>query len=144
MIIHRFKNADGVQYDIRLVESLESESSKTKRGKAKPDVYEGDCGEPKSKEAFIRLNESLFKSNRNRRQLSVIIEEMLHAHDWELTEKVVRKYSANTAKILYKLGWRPPEHTDYESQIRNTKHGRRTKHTNARGSSKQGTKKKNS
>jgi len=41
-----------------------------------------------------------------RRQLSIFLEEMLHAHDFNLTEKCVRKYSANTAKLLYKMGWR--------------------------------------
>lgn len=94
LLIHRFANQNKKKYKIYL--------------SANPTETEGDCDPPAPavKDPVIRLRKTLMRPHRTRRQLSVIIEEMLHAHDFNLTEKVVRKYAANTMKILYKLGWR--------------------------------------
>jgi hypothetical protein len=87
-----FKNAEGVEYDIEY--------------KGPTSKYEGDAANPDFPNPTVRISTSLLKKRRQRRQLSIVLEEMLHAHDFSLTEKVVRKYSANTAKLLYEMGWR--------------------------------------
>ena len=94
LLIHQFANQNKKRYKVYL--------------SANPSVREGDCDPPPPmvKVPIIRLKNSLMRSNRARRQLAVIIEEMLHAHDFNLTEKIVRKYAANTMKLLYKIGWR--------------------------------------
>jgi hypothetical protein len=141
MIIHRFKNAEGVEFEVELTRTLRSYPKKRKGKSVRPVEWEGDCGRPEKDEAIVRLSRDLFKPNRNRRQLSIILEELLHAHDWGLTEKVVRKYSANTAKFLYMIGWRPSEHTNYKTQIKN--HGRRKRSSSSRGTKGRRSKTKN-
>ena len=92
LLIHRFTNQNKKKYKIYL--------------SVNPVKRDGDCDPPCAKPPVIRLKNNLMRQNRSRRQLAVIIEEMLHAHDFNLTEKIVRKYAANTMKLLYKLGWR--------------------------------------
>lgn len=93
-LLHRFQNQNRKPYEVYLVEE-------DKR-------FSGDCEEPADyiESPKIRINQNFMEKNRARRQMSVIMEEMLHAHDFTLSEKVVRKYCANTMKLLYKIGWR--------------------------------------
>lgn len=93
LLIHQFRNQDGKKYRVYL-------SKNPARGGT------GDCDPPSVSRPIIRVRDYLMRQKHARRQLSIFLEEMLHAHDFNLTEKCVRKYAANTTKLLYKLGWR--------------------------------------
>jgi hypothetical protein len=57
----------------------------------------GLCDNPNSKNPSILVDPSLKK----RRQLNVIIEEVFHAHLYDLPEKKARKFAANLGKVIY-------------------------------------------
>lgn len=92
-MIYQFHNQDGKKYRVYL-------------SKNPTDGTPGDCDNPSFPRPIIRIRDNLMRPHRARRQLAVFLEEMLHGHDFTLTEKCVRKYAANTARLLYKLGWR--------------------------------------
>ena len=93
LLIYQFHNQDGKKYKVYL-------SKNPARGGT------GDCDDPSVPRPMIRVRDYLMRPNRARLQLAILLEEMLHGHDFTLTEKCVRKYAANTARLLYKLGWR--------------------------------------
>jgi len=58
---------------------------------------DGLCDNPEIKHPSIIVNPKLNK----RRQLNVLIEEVFHAHLFDLPEWKARKFSANLGKIIY-------------------------------------------
>jgi len=81
----KFNNFEGVQYEVIY---------------AKPHGRynaSGLCDNPNSKNPSILVDPSLKK----RRQLNVIIEEVFHAHLYDLPEKKARKFAANLGKVIY-------------------------------------------
>lgn len=58
---------------------------------------DGLCDNPSTKHPTIIVNPSLNK----RRQLNVLIEEVFHAHLFDLPEWKARKFSANLGKVIY-------------------------------------------
>ena len=57
----------------------------------------GLCDSPESKYPYIIVDPSL----KTRRQLNVLIEEVFHAHLFDLPEKKARKFAANLGKLIY-------------------------------------------
>lgn len=85
-----FKNTENIEYTVVWKEP-------TKKWNA-----EGLCDSPDSKNPEIWVNPNL----RERRFLSVLIEEMGHAHMFDKNEKTMRKFAANLTKLLIKSGFR--------------------------------------
>ena len=82
----KFKNFEGIEYSVRYLKP--------------PPKYKavGLCDDPSSLKPMIIIDPTLKK----RRELNVIIEEMFHAHLWDLPEKKARKFAANLGKVIYK------------------------------------------
>ena len=81
----KFKNFEGVEYEVIY---------------AKPHhryQAEGLCDNPKNKNPSIIISPNLNK----KRQLNVLIEEVFHAHLFDLPEKKARKFAANLGKLVY-------------------------------------------
>lgn len=81
----KFKNFEGTQYEVIY---------------AKPHSRyraSGLCDNPNSKNPSILVDPSL----QTRRQLNVLIEEVFHAHLYDLPEKKARKFAANLGKLIY-------------------------------------------
>lgn len=81
----KFKNFEGKEYEIFY---------------AKPHSrYRADglCDNPNVKNPSIIVNPKL----QTRRQLNVLIEEVFHAHLYDLSEKKARKFAANLGKVIY-------------------------------------------
>jgi hypothetical protein len=87
--ILEFKNAQKIKYDVLFGKMYYKDRS-------------GDCDDPDVNEPKIRIDSAQKEFD----LMSTAIEEVLHAHDFTLTEKVVRKCADNTAELLYKLGFR--------------------------------------
>jgi hypothetical protein len=79
-----FKNFDGVNYEVKYVDIPESKQAA------------GLCYPP-SKKSLIKVDKKLNK----KRKLNVLIEEVFHAHFFELPEWKARKFSANLGKLIY-------------------------------------------
>lgn len=114
MNFFKFKTAELVNYVVAISKIAEEN-------------VEGYCLNPGSTTPVIRLSKNLINHNRARRQLAIILEEMLHAHAFPLTEKVVRKYAANTSKLLYKFGWRWQKEDDVKMVISKRKNNAKKK-----------------
>lgn len=81
----KFKNFEETEYEVIY---------------AKPHYkYKADglCDNPETKCPTIIVNPSLNK----RRQLNVLIEEVFHAHLYDLPEWKARKFAANLGKLVY-------------------------------------------
>ena len=81
----KFKNFEGVEYTV---------SYNKPHGKYKAS---GLCDNPTRKHPSIIVDPSLM----TRRQLNVLIEEVFHAHLYDLPEKKARKFAANLGKLIY-------------------------------------------
>jgi len=80
-----FKNFEGKEYTVNY---------------NKPNLkYNADglCDNPEKNHPSIIVNPKLNK----RRQLNVLIEEVFHAHLYDLPEWKARKFSANLGKVIY-------------------------------------------
>ena len=81
----KFKNFEGIEYTVNY-------------NKPHPRLNaSGLCDSPESKNPQIHVDPSLL----TRRQLNVLIEEVFHAHLYELSEKKARKFAANLGKLIY-------------------------------------------
>jgi hypothetical protein len=81
----KFKNFEGIEYEVIY---------------AKPHSRyraEGLCDNPNTKHPSIIVDPTL----KTRRQLNVLIEEVFHAHLYDLPEKKARKFAANLGKLIY-------------------------------------------
>ncbi len=81
----KFKNFEGKEYEVIY---------------AKPHSRyraEGLCDNPNCKHPSIIVDPTL----QTRRQLNVLIEEVFHAHLFDLPEKKARKFAANLGKLIY-------------------------------------------
>ncbi len=81
----KFKNFEGIEYEVVY---------------AKPHSRyraEGLCDNPNTKHPSIIVDPTL----KTRRQLNVLIEEVFHAHLYDLPEKKARKFAANLGKLIY-------------------------------------------
>lgn len=81
----KFKNFEGVEYTVNY---------------NKPPIKynaAGLCENPYEKYPQIYVDPSLKKH----RQLNVLIEEVFHAHLYDLPEKKARKFAANLGKLIY-------------------------------------------
>lgn len=81
----KFKNFEGVEYIVNY-------NKPPARYKAS-----GLCESPNSKCPTISVDPTLM----TRRQLNVLIEEVFHAHLFDLPEKKARKFAANLGKLIY-------------------------------------------
>lgn len=81
----KFKNFEGVEYTVNYNKPLA-------RYKAS-----GLCDNPDTKDPQILVDPTLL----TRRQLNVLIEEVFHAHLFELPEWKARKFAANLGKLVY-------------------------------------------
>lgn len=64
---------------------------------------DGYCDDPKTKRRRIWVHEGL----KNRRELEVLIHEMLHAVDWHKDEdSFIKPVARDIAKVLWSLGFR--------------------------------------
>ena len=85
-----FRNNQGVRYNIY---------------KKKPHYsYNADglCDPPDYRGPKIHISPDLTP----KREMSVMIEEMMHAFFWEIPEKEVRRFCGCVTNILHKDGWR--------------------------------------
>jgi hypothetical protein len=81
----KFKNFEGVEYTVNY-------NKPHYRLRAS-----GLCDNPNCKHPSIIVNPNL----QTRRQLNVLIEEVFHAHLFDLPEKKARKFAANLGKLIY-------------------------------------------
>jgi len=82
----KFKNFEGKEYTVNY--------NKPPHFRIKVD---GLCDNPDSKHPAITVNPTL----KTRRQLNVLIEEVFHAHLYNLPERKARKFAANLGKLIY-------------------------------------------
>lgn len=81
----KFKNFEGVEYTVNYNKPL---------GRYRAS---GLCDNPSNKHPSITVDPTLL----TRRQLNVLIEEVFHAHLYDLPEKKARKFAANLGKLIY-------------------------------------------
>lgn len=81
----KFKNFEGAEYTVNYNKPLA-------RFRAS-----GLCDSPDTKDPQILVDPTLL----TRRQLNVLIEEVFHAHLFELPEWKARKFAANLGKLVY-------------------------------------------
>jgi hypothetical protein len=90
MADYTFTNNDGVRYKIL---------------KKKPHYsYNADglCDPPDYRGPKIHISPDLTP----KREMAVMIEEMMHAFFWNIPEKEVRRFCGSVTNILHKDGWR--------------------------------------
>ncbi len=80
----RFTNSDGIEYELIW---------KKPHYKYKAD---GLCSDPESEKPTIEIDPTL----KDRRKMSVLVEEVTHAFFWDIPEYKVRKFSALVAKLI--------------------------------------------
>lgn len=85
-----FKNGNDIKYEIVWKEP------------SKYYAAHGLCDSPDNENPQIWINPQL----KERKLLSVVIEEIFHAFCFEKNEKTARKFASTIQKILYKLGWK--------------------------------------
>lgn len=81
----KFKNFEGIEYTVNYNKPL---------GRYKAS---GLCDSPNTKNPQIHIDPRLL----TRRKLNVIIEEVFHAHLFDLSERKARKFAANLGKLIY-------------------------------------------
>ena len=81
----KFKNFEGIEYTV---------NNNKPSGKYNAS---GLCDNPDIKNPAILVDPTLL----TRRQLNVLIEEVFHAHLYDLPEKKARKFAANLGKLIY-------------------------------------------
>jgi hypothetical protein len=81
----KFKNFEGIEYTV----NYNKPSGKYNAS--------GLCDNPVVKNPTILVDPTLL----TRRQLNVLIEEVFHAHLYDLPEKKARKFAANLGKLIY-------------------------------------------
>ena len=81
----KFKNFEGIEYSVDYVKPHSRYCA------------DGLCDNPDNKNPSIIVNPKL----QTRRQLNVLIEEVFHAHLYDLPEKKARKFAANLGKLIY-------------------------------------------
>lgn len=81
----KFKNFEGVEYTVNYNKPLA-------RFKAS-----GLCDSPDIDNPQILVDPTLL----TRRQLNVLIEEVFHAHLFDLSERKARKFASNLGKLVY-------------------------------------------
>jgi hypothetical protein len=52
-----------------------------------------------------------------KREMAVMIEEMMHAFFWQISEKDVRKFCGAVTRILHKEGWRQTVTTELSKEF---------------------------
>lgn len=62
----------------------------------------GDCSGPYHESPEIRIDDQL----KPRKELEIVIHEMLHCVFWDLDEKVIATVSRDMAKVLWHVGFR--------------------------------------
>jgi|TARA_Y100000593_G_scaffold94271_1_gene192576 Zn-dependent peptidase ImmA (M78 family) len=92
----KFKNADGVEYEI----IFRKPDKRTNAG------VHGLCYHPDDKKPRIYINPYLT----NQSELNTIIHEIAHAFFWNKTEKEIAKFANTCSRFLYNKGkWRKEE-----------------------------------
>ena len=81
----KFKNFEGVEYTVNYNKP---------HSRLRASVL---CDNPNIKNPQIHVDPTLL----TRRQLNVLIEEVFHAHLYDLPEKKARKFAANLGKLIY-------------------------------------------
>lgn len=81
----KFKNFEGKEYTVNYNKPLAKYNAS------------GLCDSPDVKQPSIIVDPKL----KTRRQLNVLIEEVFHAHLFDLPEWKARKFSANLGKLIY-------------------------------------------
>ncbi|MFV1964329.1 MAG: hypothetical protein ACC628_02815 [Pirellulaceae bacterium] len=65
----------------------------------------GDCDPPEKPGKEIRISSRL----RGEARLGVLIYELVHAAGWHIDEKVAEQFAGDTARVLWRLGYRSQE-----------------------------------
>lgn len=81
----KFKNFEKKEYEVQYVKIPAKEQA------------QGLCYSPEEKYPRIVVDKDL----KTRRQLNVLIEEVFHAHFFDLPEWKARKFAANLGKLIY-------------------------------------------
>jgi hypothetical protein len=81
----KFKNFEGVEYTVNYNKPLGRQNAS------------GLCDSPEVKYPQIHVDPRLL----TRRKLNVLIEEVFHAHLFDLPERKARKFAANLGKLIY-------------------------------------------
>lgn len=82
----KFTNADGVEYELLWKKPHYTYNA------------EGLCSSPEVENPKILIDPKL----KDRRKMSVLIEEVTHAFFWEKSEREVRKFSSTLSKLIQK------------------------------------------
>lgn len=85
-----FKNAENIEYKVVWKAPRKSFNAA------------GLCDAPDYKTPEVWIDPRLD----DKKMMDVIIEELFHAHAFDKTEKVARKFSSNLRRLLYKVGWK--------------------------------------
>jgi len=94
-----YKNAEGVKYAMYFKKPT---IVKYKNKKRIVTELDGSCESPDCKNPEININKKLG----DRREMAVIIEEIVHSFFFDKLEKEVRPLASVITKVLYKKGWR--------------------------------------
>ena len=86
----RFKNTQNIEYKIIW------------KAPAPKEEADGLCDDPTTPKPKIWIDPNL----KPRRKLKVLIEEMIHAHFWDKSEKDVRRCASNIRSVILKNGWK--------------------------------------
>jgi len=81
----KFKNFEGIEYIVNYNKPLGRQNAS------------GLCDPPKTENPQIHVDPRLL----TRRQLNVLIEEVFHAHLFDLPERKARKFASNLGKLIY-------------------------------------------
>lgn len=81
----KFKNFEGVEYTVNYNKPLGRQNAS------------GLCDSPDVEHPQIHVDPRLL----TRRKLNVLIEEVFHAHLFDLSERKARKFAANLGKLIY-------------------------------------------
>lgn len=81
----KFKNFEGVEYTVNYNKPLGRQNAS------------GLCDSPDAEYPQIHVDPRLL----TRRKLNVLIEEVFHAHLFDLSERKARKFAANLGKLIY-------------------------------------------
>ena len=75
-------------------------------------IYDADglCDPPDYKNPKIHIAQDLPP----RREMEVVLEEIMHAFFWDISEKEVRKFCSTATRILHQDGWRKEDKFFYK------------------------------
>ena len=101
MSTYSFTNNQGVKYKILMKKPHHTYNA------------DGLCDPPDYRKPKIHIAPDLTP----KREMAVMIEEMMHAFFWNIPEKEVRRFCGSVTRILHKEGWRQTVTTELSKEF---------------------------